>query len=280
MSDLQIRHIPFDFEGVDFIWNPEQPGFSAFMNMISMMAIGLEKYFCRAMADAEAVIRDEAVRQEARLFRMQEAIHSQAHKLHIGALIKRYPGLKETLDASIASYDALYEHHPLRFHLGYAGGLEAIFTPLFRMLIEHRQTLFSGGDARVASLMLWHFCEEIEHRSSALTVFNEVVGSPLYRLRGTGAWRRHGAEIAKLIYGGFKAHVPDAPHAIYKQDPLKDVPRGAKILSSLGILESQAPWHRPQKARLPAYYAQWRERYERGEDMRLAYGRIPGNVVF
>jgi hypothetical protein len=279
MSDLQIRHIPFEFDDVPFIWNPEQPAFSAMMNMISMMAIGLEKYFCRAMADAEEVIRDEAVREEARLFRMQEAIHSQAHKLHIAALVRRYPGLRETLDASIASYDALYEKHPLKYHLGYAGGLEAIFTPLFRMLIEHRRTLFAGGDARVASLLLWHFCEEIEHRSSALTVFNEVVGSPLYRLKGTGAWRRHGAEIAKLIYDGFRAHVPDVPHEVYKQPPLKDVPRGAKLLSTLGILESQAPWHRPQKARLPAYYAEWRAAFERGEDMRLAYGRQPATLV-
>jgi hypothetical protein len=279
MSDLQIRRIPFEFEGVDFIWNPEQPAFSAMMNMISVMAIGLEKYFCRAMADAEVVIRDEAVREEARLFRMQEAIHSQAHKLHVGALIQRYPGLRETMEAVIASYDALYEQHPLRFHLGYAGGLEAIFTPFFKMLIDHRQTLFAGGDARVASLLLWHFCEEIEHRSSALTVFNAVVGNPFYRLRTTGAWRRHSSTIAKLIYEGFKAHVADTPHEIYKQNPLKDVPRAAKIISGVGILESQAPWHRPERARIPDYYAQWRESYERGEDVRLIYGRRPEELA-
>jgi predicted metal-dependent hydrolase len=150
MSGLQIRQIPFEFDGIEFIWNPQQPQFSAMMNMISVMAIGLEKYFCRAMADAEAVIEDPVVREEARLFRMQEAIHAQAHKLHVGALIKRYPGLRETLDESIASYDGLYDKHPLRFHLGYAGGLEAIFTPLFRMFIDHRDKLFAGGDARVA----------------------------------------------------------------------------------------------------------------------------------
>lgn len=272
MSKLQIRRIPFEFEGIDFIWNPQQPGFSALMNMISVMAIGLEKYFCHAMADAEEVIRDETVREEARLFRMQEAIHSQAHKLHVAALIKRYPGLREIVDTSIASYDELYEKHELRFHLGYAGGLEAIFTPLFRMLIDHRDKLFAGGDARVASLFLWHFCEEIEHRSSALTVFNAVVGSPLYRLRHTAAWRKHSASIAKLIYDGFKTHVPDVPHEVYRQNPFKDVPRGARIASAIGILESQAPWHRPQRARLPDYYGQWRAAYDRGDDMRLAYG--------
>lgn len=275
MSGLQIRQIPFEFDGIEFIWNPEQPQFSAMMNMISVMAIGLEKYFCRAMADAEAVIEDPVVREEARLFRMQEAIHAQAHKLHVGALIRRYPGLRETLDESIASYDGLYDKHPLRFHLGYAGGLEAIFTPLFRMFIDHRDKLFAGGDARVASLFLWHFCEEIEHRSSALTVFNEVVRDPIYRLTNTHVWRKHGAFIAKLIYDGFKAHVHDVPHEAYRGSPLASVPRGAKIMSTLGILESQAPWHRPERARLPAYYAQWLKEYERGDDMRVAYGVLP-----
>jgi hypothetical protein len=275
MSDLQIRRIPFEFDDIDFLWNPEQPAFSAMMNMISVMAIGLEKYFCRAMADAEPLIKNKAVLEEARLFKTQEAIHAQAHKLHVGALIKRYPGLRQTLDETIASYDAVYEAHPLNYHLGYAGGLEAIFTPLFKMLIDHRDKLFAGGDARVASLFLWHFCEEIEHRSSALTVFNEVVGSSLYRMKNFRAWYNHGGTVAKLIYAGFKAHVPDVPHETYTQSPMKDVPRLAKMISSIGILESQAPWHRPARASLPAYYAEWRAGFERGDDMRIAYGRLP-----
>ena len=97
MSDLQVRRIPFAFEGVDFIWNPGNPAFAVQMNIISFMVIGLEKYFCRAVADAEARIRDPAILEEARLFRIQEAVHSQAHKLHVSALIKKYPGLKACL---------------------------------------------------------------------------------------------------------------------------------------------------------------------------------------
>lgn len=275
MSELQIRRIPFEFDDIDFIWNPQQPAFSVMMNMISVMAIGLEKYFCRAMADAEAVIKDPVVREEARLFRMQEAIHAQAHKLHVAALIKRYPGLRETLDSTVANYDALYEKHDLRFHLGYAGGLEAIFTPLFSMFLNHRDKLFAGGDARAASLFLWHFCEEIEHRNSALSVFSEVVGSQFYRLRNTAVWRLHGAEIAKIIYDGFKQHVTDVPPESYRGSPLADIPRRARIISGLGILESMAPWHNPQRARLPKYYAQWKAEYERGDDMRVAYGVLP-----
>ncbi len=57
MSHLQVRRIPFTFEGVEFIWNPSNPGFAILMNMISFMVIGLEKYMCLAMRDAEPLIQ-------------------------------------------------------------------------------------------------------------------------------------------------------------------------------------------------------------------------------
>lgn len=36
-------------------------------------------------------------------------------------------------------------------------------------------TWFAPGDARVASLFMWHFVEEIEHRSSAPILYDAVV---------------------------------------------------------------------------------------------------------
>ncbi len=124
------------------------------------------------MRDAEPLIKDPAVLEEARTFRAQEAIHSMAHRKHVKALIARYPGLQIALDRLVAHFDALYEAKDLKYHLAYAGGLESIFTPSFTLLLDNRDVLFGGGDARVASLLIWHFCEEIEHRSSALNVYN------------------------------------------------------------------------------------------------------------
>ena len=176
MSDLKIRRIPFSFVGAPFIWNPGNPGFSVAMNTLSFFAIGFEKYICRAMQDAEALIDDPAILAEARAFRAQEGIHAHAHRQHVKALIKQYPALQEALDKTIASYDELYASKPLAYHLAYIGGLESIFTPSFKLLLDHRHLLFAGGDARVASLLLWHFCEEIEHRSLKLGV--KMLSSP------------------------------------------------------------------------------------------------------
>ena len=273
MSDLTIRRIPWDFEGVDFIWNPENPFFSVAMNKVSFLAVGFEKYICRAMDDAEPLIRDPAVLAEARAFRMQEGLHAMAHRKHVGALVKRYPGLQQALDQCIALYDALYDARPLKYHLGYVGGLESIFTPSFKLLLDNRATLFAGGDTRVASLLMWHFCEEIEHRSSGLAVYDHVVGNWLYRVGHFRSYMAHVNQIMTMLGEHFARSVPGVdPQVLSARQGGIQVPRGEKLRSTWGVLRAQFPWHDPQDQPLPAYFAEWSRRFEAGEDMTRTYG--------
>lgn len=50
-------------------------------------------------------ITDAAVAAEAEAFLRQEAQHANAHRQHLRALTRRHPGLQETLDEAVASYD-------------------------------------------------------------------------------------------------------------------------------------------------------------------------------
>lgn len=273
MTDLKIRRIPFSFEDVPFLWNPENPGFSIAMNKLSFFAIGFEKYICDAMQAAEPLIKDPAVLAEAKAFRAQEGIHSNAHRRHVKALIRQYPALQEALDKTIASYDALYASQPLEYHLAYIGGLESIFTPSFKLLLDHRHILFKGGDARVASLLLWHFCEEIEHRSSGLEIYNHLVGRYFYRVRNFKNFMSHVKEVTDMLGEEFKKHVPGVTDEMlsFKSKESK-LPTIAKLRSSYGILMSQMPWHNPDHQALPDYFQEWSDGYDRGEDMTETYG--------
>jgi predicted metal-dependent hydrolase len=270
MSDLVVRKLPFDFEGVDFNWHPANSPFAMMMNAVTFQVIGLETYMCRAMRDAEKFITDPEILHEARAFNAQEMVHSQAHKKHIKALLTRYPGLQEVLDGTVNSYDALYRSESLDFHLSYAANIEATFTPLFGTIINHREALFSGGDSRITALMLWHFCEEIEHRSSALKVYNHVVGNRLFRLKKLPKVIGHIKADAMAIHAGFARHVPDAPEGATK-GAFERIPTWPKTKMILGILESQMPWHRPERGHVPPYYNDWQQRYGRGEDMTVAH---------
>ncbi|WP_167855022.1 metal-dependent hydrolase [Mangrovimicrobium sediminis] len=276
MQELVIRKIPFDFDGVPFLWNPDNPRFALDMNKVSFFAIGLERYFCRAVQAAEPRIDDPQVLAIARAFREQESLHSLAHRQHVRALSARYPGLRETLEQLIAHFDALYEARSLDFHLAYAGGLESIFTPVFRLFLDYRAIYFGGGDPRVASLFLWHFCEEIEHRSAALDVYNHVCGSYLFRLRNLPAIARHVAQGLQLLDAGFKAHVPDVPAHLYSAPEKVGVPRGAHLAVLSGILGAQLPGHRPAKQSVPEYFHEWTARHAAGEDMTRVYGQGVG----
>lgn len=270
MSDLVLRKPPFRFDGVPFMWNPKNPQFSLMMNLISFQVIGFERYVCRTMKDAEKQISDPVALAEVRTFNAQEMAHSQAHMRHVKAMLELYPGLKPALDRSIADFDAIYERNDLKYNLAYAANIEATFTPMFGAIIEHRDALFDGGDPRVSSLMLWHFCEEIEHRSSALFIYNHLFGDSWFRFRNAKSMFKHIAANSLELRAAVRQEIPDLDQQSTRGG-LKAMPLGARIRMTLGILESQLPWHKPERARVPKYYDEWRRRYEAGEDMTLAY---------
>ncbi len=275
MSNLEVRKFAWDFQGIPFIWNPEQPRFAVMMNQITFVIISFERYICRATNAAKSRITDPEVATEARLFSAQEGVHAAAHRQHADALLVQYPGLQSLLDKVEQSYDEMYESHPLEHHLAYAGGLEAIFTPFFKMILDHREVLFRGGDERLSSMLLWHFCEEIEHRSSALMVYDHVVGDYVYRVKTARRLQKHAASLFALAIEEFKAHVPDVPHEAYEGNPFAGVPRAARLRSALGILSSQLPWHNPTHQPLPPYYDEWIGEWKSGEDVTRLYGQPP-----
>ena len=118
--------------------------------------------------------------------------------------------MRETFDAIMASYDHMTNTKPLAYRLAYIADLEATFTPSFRFLLDNADIMFRPGDDRVASLLLWHRVEEVEHRSSALIIYNAVVGRRLYRLRILPGVIRHITGALVPIYiSGVNAHVPE-----------------------------------------------------------------------
>ena len=156
MSDLQVRRVRFDLGGDDipFIWNPAKPAFSIQCNIVSFFAPGFEKLIVDATREALPRISDPAKAAEANDYLRQEAQHSAAHVRHIKALARRWPGLLQTMDEVIASYDHLTATKPLAWRLAYTAVVENTFTPYFKVFLDHEDKLFEPGDERVASAYL------------------------------------------------------------------------------------------------------------------------------
>lgn len=300
MTDLQVRKMRFAFADYDvpFMWNKSNPTFSCAANALSFLAIGFEKMISAMVPEAIPLITDPQVVEEAQAFVRQEGQHCMAHRQHVKGLIKSYPTLKETLDAVIATFDDLTANKPLKYRLAYTADLEATFTPSFKLMLDNADTLFAPGDDRLASLFLWHFVEEIEHRSSALIIYDAIVDDPWYRMRVAPSVFKHVGSVMRIAAEGFNKHVPledrkiDAlsifgprfKKVLLQKLPFFDVPDDGpfqdayahirlreQLTTVYGVVRSQIPGHKPAHQKLPALAAEWFARYDAGYDVTRWY---------
>ncbi len=206
MTDLVVRKMAFQLDAtVPFMWQPANPQFAIYCNAFKFIAVPFEKYIIAAQ---DRLNEDGAVAAEAEAFLRQEAQHAAAHRKHMIALIEQYPGLEQCYEQTTTSYNELIEAHPVEFHAAYIANLEATFTPMFKVILDHRDSLFAGGDKRVASLMMWHFVEEIEHRSSGLMLYRHLMPDPWYRVKRVRETFRHVGTIAGTVAKAFDEHIP------------------------------------------------------------------------
>jgi predicted metal-dependent hydrolase len=303
MTNLKIRHIPFRFDDtVPFQWNPSNPEFGLIANCIGFLIVSMEKMIVSVVRKVLPRITDPAAAEEAEAFLRQEGLHAGAHRLHIRALLSRYPGLHETVHEINTSFRRLEEEHSVEFLLAYIAALEATFPPFFKMVLDHRDSLLTPGDSRVASLFAWHFVEEIEHRSSALLVYDAIVSDRHYRLRVVGPALAHAVGLFGLILDGFERHVPLEDrliktrrllpkHSWFREvrarllglDPARDpyptafhaVPAAELASTAFRLLRAQLPSHRPADEPVPRWTETWYAAYERGDDMTTFEGTSP-----
>jgi predicted metal-dependent hydrolase len=304
MTALEVRRPKFDFtDHVPWQWNPANPQFSFFMNATSIIAICFEQMIVAAVQEAKPLFTDPEVAAEANAFLRQEAQHSSTHRKHVTALIRRYPGLQHTLDTAIGSFDEVTKTAPLKFRLAYIADLEATFTPSFKMMLDNEATLFRPGDDRVASLFLWHFVEEVEHRSSALVIYDAVVGDSWYRIRALPGVVRHLMGVMRIIADGVNDHVPESDRKLDARTLLptfgvrqtlrqrlpfasrrpadatpgafSTVPRKQRLIAAGRVLLSQTPFHNPANEPLPRFADRWFARWNSGGDVTRWYTAQP-----
>ncbi len=298
MTDLQIRKIPFDFDGDDvpFVWNPENPEFAIMCNAVGVLAIAFEKFVVASLKKAMPLITDPEVLEEAEAFMRQEGQHARMHRRHIAALIRRYPRVQETVDEAVAAFDELLETKPIEFNLAYTADLEATFTPIFKLFLDHHEVLYEPGDDRVASLFMWHFVEEVEHRSSALIIFRHIVDDEKYRFRNLPEIFSHAVGTYGRIVASFAETVPQEDHVIdvtralpsrmYRREIAVRLPflgkrvreggygtafecaTGGELLRmAIGLVKSQVPGHDPTHQPLPEFADEWLGAYDEGRDV-------------
>lgn len=277
MTDIKHRQIRFTFDDdTPFYWNPENPGFSWSSNAISFLIVAFEKYLVKTMNAAMPLIDDPSLLNEAKDLTIQEGHHSMAHLRHARALCAQYPQLEAVLPELEAGWNEMFDALPLKSNLAIVANIELMFTPIAQLLIRDVDTLFGGGDRRVASMFLWHSMEEMEHGAAAITVYNKLY--PMGSFHRLMQWR----EIFRVIKSSqqiIQTHFASIERMSgVDTDLLNQVrqqtrrSRFDELVKLMSIIKSQLPFYDHSKEKLPAFALDWHRREQAGEDMTCYYG--------
>ena len=183
---MTVRQVDFLYPpAMKAHWNPGQPEFSQIVNAASLAMPYLEPYLIKSMRAARPQITDPALQADLDAYVRQEAAHYKQHRLFNDELKARGYQCIEALEARLQrDYADLEARRSLAFNLGYAEGFECMALVIGHMLVSDREYLFGDSESGVASLVLWHFVEEIEHKNVTYDVFNHLHGNYFLRVRG------------------------------------------------------------------------------------------------
>ena len=266
-QELVVRKMPFEFpEDIDPHWNRGKPEWSHMVSGASLAMPFLEPYLIRTMRKALEKIESEELKKEVKLYMAQEGQHFQQHRRFNDILIDK--GYTELLDVEaqmkkeFAEFD---QKRSLKFNLAYACGFESMALGIGHWLVRDREYLFGGSDTRVASLILWHFIEEVEHKNVAFDAYQAVYGNYFYRVFGTIYATAHVVKFSRRAY-----------QAMLKRDGLWGSLRSRwsllKIITRFFVnmipplLSACIPGHHPSQVEDPQWYQDWIATYGQDED--------------
>jgi predicted metal-dependent hydrolase len=235
-------------------------------NGVSILFPAGERFFVRSVRKYLALVeKHPELIEQVKGFSGQEGFHARAHDEQIEVL--------EAQGYRVQPYLRAYEAVAYGF-------LEKVFPPNYRLATtaacEHFTAIMAEGflgegferaDPAMRRLLMWHACEEIEHRSVAFDVLALV--DPRYSTRMAGL------AIATVVLGGFwlsattylMAQEPDAARTALRElrEVMRFQPFGARVFGR-GIREYLArDFHPANQTHLDALAAQHIDRAMRGE---------------
>lgn len=266
-GELVVRRIAFEFpDDLNARWNPQQPEWSHMVNGASLVMPYLEPFLIHTMRESIKLVDDPVVLEQARGFIAQEAQHYRAHRRYNEVLkANGYRCLADVEAAMDHSYERMKTHRSLTFRAAYSCGFESMTLGLTKWLINDRVNLFAHSDSRVASFVLWHMVEEVEHKRVAYDVYQAGFGGYWQRCLGvfTGSldvfwWSRKGC-IAMLKQDGLWHNA---------RSRLRLWRRTAEFFIAVlpGALRSAMPGHDPRHEQDPQWVRDWIEGYARRPD--------------
>ncbi|MFW1950955.1 metal-dependent hydrolase [Acinetobacter beijerinckii] len=236
------RQVKFEWKNSPLHWIPQDPLASHALNHFSFTLVRGEFFFCRMFNKALPYITDEKLKEDAKIFIRQEAIHSQAHAISIDEYLVRY-GIDSNSQYQrvVKIFDKFLLDSPfgyrlpkklertwLNMRIGVVAAAEHFTSAIGQYVLTRSHWEERGCDPVVSDLFTWHSAEEVEHRTVAFDVYQHISGN--YPLR---------VVIMGLVAPLFTYLLAAGTVQLAQDDP--SIPKKQKTIWRLGFWKA---WHR------------------------------------
>lgn len=178
-----VRKMGFSFSEVPRNWFYDSVFTSQTANAISLLFPAGERFFVRSVKHYLPRITDPTLRARARAFFGQEGSHGHEHERTFEMLEAQGFRIREWLDwYERFAFERLENIAPPVLRLSATVALEHFTAALAEVSLT--KGFFAHAHPQMRQLLLWHSAEELEHKSVAFDVLQEV--DPRYWVRMVG----------------------------------------------------------------------------------------------
>ncbi|MCU0568470.1 MAG: metal-dependent hydrolase [Oculatellaceae cyanobacterium Prado106] len=197
MSQITVRHKQFTFPPeTDRHWLGNSPFRTHFFNSFTLLFPEGEQLAIRYFKKVLSQIHRPKLHEEVVAFIGQEGQHAAAHGQFWSTL--RQQGYQLDRYATIQQvFISKKQRFSTGFYLATIAGFEHFTDCLAELVLESR--LLAAAPAPLQELFEWHFAEELEHKTVAYDVFQQL--DHRYPMRILGLINAHFAILGAVILG-------------------------------------------------------------------------------
>ena len=182
---IEVRNMTFELEKIlTTDWADNDPFLTAVFNAMSISFPSGERNFIESVRAYEDRIKDPMLANDVKGFYQQEAIHSREHRKYNQLLCRQRGYNLAMLEAVYLNRLERAKNNPRvtpRVNLAATVSIEHLTAIFGESILKGR--LIKSMPEPVAELWQWHALEELEHKSVAFDVYNQIGGS--YKMRAS-----------------------------------------------------------------------------------------------
>ena len=220
---ITVRRLKFNPHAIRRHYFANSPVMSHLLTALSSTFPIGEQFFVHSVRNVRDRVQDPQLQAQIAAFIGQEAMHSKAHREFNNAW-RRDDYQLDRFQAWLARKDHHVKSLPPKVQLAITCAFEHFTALLGGYILRHPEVLCTLDDD-AAKLWIWHAIEEIEHRSVAFDVYQEVYGDD--RIRRL---------LMRSVTTGFASLTFYATSRLVWQDKWKSLPKVGGNLFGIYLL--------------------------------------------